>query len=65
MIQYKVIKLFTDAHDNFKRYNVGDIYPRDGYTPTEKRIEELASNKNKQNEPVIAKTQQIQKKARR
>lgn len=50
---YKVIKLFTDVQDNYKRYQVGDKYPRDGYIPTQERIDELSGYHNRQGLPVI------------
>lgn len=52
---YEVIKKFTDLQDGNHIYNVGDTYPHDGYTPSEERITELASDKNRQKNPLIAK----------
>lgn len=49
----KVIKKFTDLQDGNHVYNVGDVYPREGYTPSEERIAELASDKNRQGAPLI------------
>lgn len=49
----KVIKKFTDLQDGNHVYNVGDVYPREGYTPSEERIAELAGDKNKQGTPLI------------
>lgn len=51
---YEVIKRFTDLQDGNHVYNVGDTYPREGYTPSEERITELATDKNKQKTPLIA-----------
>lgn len=51
---YKAIEYFTDNQDNGYAYNVGDEYPRQGYEPTEERIQELLSSKNKRHRPVIA-----------
>lgn len=48
-----VIKKFTDLQDGNHVYNVGDVYPREGYTPSDKRIAELASDKNRQGVPLI------------
>jgi hypothetical protein len=48
-----VIKKFTDLQDGNHVYNVGDVYPREGYTPSEERIAELASDKNRQGTPLI------------
>lgn len=52
-MMYKVIKFFTDLHDNNYPYGVGDIYPRQGLTVTEARIAELAGSNNKQGQPLI------------
>ena len=52
---YKVIKFFTDLQDNGHAYNVGDTFPRDGITVSEKRINELASTKNRQHKALIKK----------
>lgn len=52
-MKYRVIKKFTDLQDGNHVYNVGDVYPREGYTPSEERIAELASDKNKQGTPLI------------
>lgn len=52
-MEYRVIKKFTDLQDGNHVYNVGDVYPREGYTPSEKRIAELASDKNRQGVPLI------------
>lgn len=50
---YKVVRYFTDLQDNNYEYRVGDTYPREGLEPTEERIQELASDKNKQNAILI------------
>ena len=44
---YKVIEYFTDLQDNGYAYNVGDEYPRQGYKPSEGRIQELLTTNNK------------------
>ncbi len=51
---YKVIKYFTDLHDNDHPYNAGDAFPRSGVTVSDERIAELAGSSNKQGEPLIA-----------
>ena len=53
-MMYKVIKYFTDLHDNDYPYNVGDTFPRKGITASEGRIAELAGSNNKQGQPLIA-----------
>ena len=50
---YKVIKHFTDMKDNNHRYNVGDVYPREGLKVLASRYKELASDKNRQGTPLI------------
>ena len=50
---YKVIKFFTDLHDNEHPYNVGDTFPRTGVAVTEARFAELSSKNNKQGVPLI------------
>lgn len=60
---YKVIKLFTDLHDNDYLYNVGDTFPRKGITVTEERLAELAGSDNKQHTPLIEKVEPKRKKA--
>lgn len=50
---YKVIKAFTDGQDDRYVYQVGDDYPRRGYTPTEDRISGLLGTGNKQGVPLI------------
>ena len=39
--------------DNNFAYNVGDTYPRKGLNVLQSRINELASNKNRQGCPLI------------
>lgn len=50
---YKASEFFTDLQDNDYAYNIGDVYPRKGYTPSDVRIEELATDKNVRHRPVI------------
>lgn len=50
---YKVIKHFIDLQDNNYRYKEGDTYPRKGLNVLQSRINELASKKNRRNEPLI------------
>lgn len=57
---YKVIRLFTDLQ-NGHVYNVGDKFPKDGVQVTENRIAELASSKNRQGVPLIAKAEEKKK----
>lgn len=50
---YRVIKYFTDLQDNNHAYHVGDIYPREGFAPSEKRVKELLSGENKRKVKLI------------
>lgn len=59
---YKVIKYFTDLHDNNFAYDVGDIFPHEGVEVAETRIAELASSNNKQGEPLIELIEEAPKK---
>lgn len=54
-MMYIVIKLFTDLQDNNYKYDVGDVYPREGFEVLPSRIKELAGKKNLQGVPVIEK----------
>lgn len=53
-MSYKVIHYFTDLQDFNHPYHVGDTFPREGMKVSEKRLEELSTNKNKQKKPLIA-----------
>lgn len=55
---YKVISYFTDLQDFNHPYKVGDEFPRLGLKVSDKRLEELASNKNKQGKPLIKKAEE-------
>lgn len=50
---YRVIRYFTDLQDNNHPYNVGDVFPRKDSEVSEKRIEELSTDKNRQHTPLI------------
>ena len=52
-MDYKVIVAFADLRDANHVYNVGDIYPREGYKASIERCEELASSENLQGKPLI------------
>lgn len=61
-MMYKVIKLFTDLQDNNHKYEVGDIYPREGFEVLPSRIKELSGKKNLQGVPLIEKVEEEPKK---
>ena len=50
---YRTIVYFEDLQDDSHPYNVGDVYPREGFTPSDKRIKELATDKNIRGIPLI------------
>lgn len=52
-MKYEVIKFFTDLQDRDHPYNVGDVFPRDGVTVTETRLQELSTAANRQGVPLI------------
>jgi len=52
-MKYRVIKMFTDLQDKEYAYQVGDTYPREGLSPTDERIAELSSSRNRQGKPLI------------
>jgi hypothetical protein len=58
MAEYRVVHDFYDLHDHSREYRKGDSFPRPGYEPSAKRLEELAGNANKQGHPLIEKIAQ-------
>ena len=52
-MKYVVIKYFTDLTDRGYAYHVGDEFPRQGVSVSQKRIEELSSDKNRRHTPLI------------
>ena len=50
---YRVVRHFTDLLDNNHKYTEGDVYPREGYTPSEERIFALSTSANKQKTILI------------
>ena len=60
---YKAIEFFTDLHDNNHPYNVGDIFPRSGFSVTAGRLAELAGRNNKRGNPVIQLVEEERPKA--
>lgn len=62
---YKVIKSFTDMQDGNFAYQVGDEYPRKGMSVLQSRINELASDKNRQGVPLIAEIPEVEEKPKK
>ena len=44
---------FIDLQDEEYKYKAGDTYPREGYTPSEDRINELVTASNRQGRELI------------
>ena len=63
---YRVIKAFTDLQDNNYAYDPKDparnTYPRKGLNVLQSRINELASNKNRQGRPLIEEIPDVEEK---
>ena len=66
---YKVIKHFTDMQDNNYAYDPTDpsrnTYPRKGLNVLQSRINELASNKNRQGVPLIEEIPDVEEKPKK
>lgn len=54
---YRVIEYFEDLQDNGQPYNVGDVFPKGDKKITEKRFNELATDKNRRHIPLIKKVE--------
>ena len=52
-----VMRHFLDTQDNRHSYSTGDHYPRAGYVPTDERVAELASDRNRRGAPLIVKAE--------
>ena len=52
-MKYTVLSEFADFKDGNHIYRVGDEYPRKGYSPTDKRVDELSTGKNLLHKPLI------------
>lgn len=50
---YKVLAYFTDLQDNNHPYDEGDIFPRDGLSVSENRLQELSSTQNRRKIKLI------------
>jgi hypothetical protein len=50
---YKAIVYFEDIQDSRYKYHVGDTFPREGVTVSDKRLDELSTNKNRRGKPLI------------
>lgn len=54
-VKYDVLVSFTDPEDGNTVYWAGkNLYPRDGYEPTEERVKYLQGNKTRFKQPVIS-----------
>lgn len=59
MMKYTVLSEFADLQDGNHIYRVGDVYPREGYTPTDERVDELSTGKNLLHKPLIQKVEEV------
>lgn len=60
---YRVLRFFRDLQDNNHAYHVGDTFPHDGMTVTEKRLLELSTDKNRRHMPLIEKVEVVENEA--
>lgn len=58
---YRALKTFRDLQDNAHKYQAGDIFPREGLSVSEDRIEELSTSNNRRGEPMIEKFDESEK----
>jgi hypothetical protein len=52
-LAYIVIKEYVDLDDRHHLYHEGDVYPREGYTPSEDRVNALLTGNNAIGEQFI------------
>ena len=50
---YRCVVRFVDLQDGGYKYNPGDVYPREGISPSEDRIKELSTDANRRGIPLI------------
>ena len=66
---YRVIKAFADMQDNNYAYDPKDpsrnTYPRKGLNVLQSRINELASDKNRQGVPLIEEIPEVEEKPKK
>lgn len=55
MKKYITIVSFIDLQDGNHEYKVGDVFPHQGLTVSDERIDELATSKNRRRMPLIKK----------
>jgi hypothetical protein len=58
---YKVVRRFRELKHDGHIYNVGDIYPKEGYKATKSRLEELSTTKNKYGQIYIEEVEETEK----
>lgn len=52
-MKYTVLSEFADLQDEKHVYGIGDEYPREGYSPSAERVDELSTGKNLLQKPLI------------
>ena len=50
---YKAVVRFADRQDDMRIYEVGETFPRFGFSVSEARIKELAGSNNRMGYPLI------------
>ena len=58
-MKYIAIEAFTDLQDNNYKYQAGDEFPRKGFKVSDARIEELSTDKNRRERPMIKVVEEI------
>lgn len=51
--KYHVLENFRETPDQMHLYKKDELYPREGYKPSEKRIKQLITDDNKEGRPFI------------
>ena len=66
-MHYRTIVYFEDLNDNSHPYNVGDVFPREGFEVPTDRLNELSGVNNRRGMPLIEKVEGkvLQKKQNR
>ena len=57
-MKYIVLSEFADLQDEKHVYGIGDEYPREGYSPSAERVDELSTGKNLLQKPLIQKVEE-------
>lgn len=58
-MNYSVIRAFFDLQDGEYGYHVGDVFPREGYAPSQERLDSLLSANNARHQPFIVEVEEV------